>query len=34
MGIIDSILVTGPGFFAVDAKEKLASSWGYVKNAY
>ena len=34
MGIIDSILVTGPGFFSVDAKEKLASSWGYVKNAY
>ena len=33
-GIIDSILVSGSGFFAVDAKEKLASSWGYVKNAY
>ena len=33
-GIIDSILVTGSGYFAVDAKEKLASSWGYIKNAY
>ena len=33
-GIVDSILVTGPGFFSVDPEEKLTTSWGFVKATY
>ena len=31
---IDNVLVTGGGGFAVDASDKLATSWGDVKSAY
>jgi hypothetical protein len=34
MGEVDSIFVVGAGGFAVDARGKLATSWGYVKSGY
>ena len=33
-GEVHEVFVTKPGGFAVDARKKLATSWGYVKSAY
>jgi hypothetical protein len=34
MGRIDSIIVTNPSGFDVDAKGKLATTWSEVKTSY